>query len=519
MQLADLDSAAGVAIDHLHCRYLVPREHPAPERVASDLDHIVRTSLADACARALDRALDPRDPSVWVIRQIEFALTVDPGCTPEDQLGAAWGEHFARAIVGLILRGPDGESVLRYPHRAAWIAAFLRDLARGRAFELWQYRAFDSLRSLPSHAAAREALVREPGLIQDVLAALDQQQGLEEVMALLHAPDIMRVVEASVAVSGADGRSERETAGLLLGIWQQAGLRPEGDTYVNAPNLLRLLVRIGARSEIAWSERLVDVAGHLLAFYHLIRRAESPAHLISALALGDLRDAAACAGDSRYLASLPFLSDLAGGDVAWLRPLQEVMANPADLATAFSYYTPFGGLLMLLPLIAESGTCNGVAALTMLMKCAGSTRAVAVFDDPLLRRLAGVPPSLYARDLPGALPATPVADELADAVYFSFSATPFPLDPQTDLAWSAAASALLRRFAARLPGFARASFPFLYRNFLDCPASVSIHEGVIEARLSRPPLAVLLQMSGCDALSTRLPWLDDIELTVTLDSA
>src|SRR5215472_14041850 len=122
---ANLENGNDVAIGRLDCHYLVPREHPWPASVTSELDAIVATRLANACGRVIDRVLEPRDPAVWVIRRLEFSLSLDPGCAEQDEIAAAWGACLAKAIARLIALGPDGATVLRFADRPRYIAAFL----------------------------------------------------------------------------------------------------------------------------------------------------------------------------------------------------------------------------------------------------------------------------------------------------------------------------------------------------------------------------------------------------------
>ena len=70
---------AALVIDRLACEYQVPPAHPSPDPLRWRLDHIVRTRLAAACASALEPALDPDDPSVWLVDRMECELATDVG--------------------------------------------------------------------------------------------------------------------------------------------------------------------------------------------------------------------------------------------------------------------------------------------------------------------------------------------------------------------------------------------------------------------------------------------------------
>ncbi len=78
-----------------------------------------------------------------------------------------------------------------------------------------------------------------------------------------------------------------------------------------------------------------------------------------------------------------------------------------------------------------------------------------------------------------------------------------------DLALSVAAQGMLRLFAWKLPGFARSSLNYLYSNFLDCCAAVEEKSDQRVIFLTRPPLHLVLGMSGLNRCSYRLSWLDE----------
>ena len=70
---------------------------------------------------------------------------------------------------------------------------------------------------------------------------------------------------------------------------------------------------------------------------------------------------------------------------------------------------------------------------------------------------------------------------------------------------SVAAHLALRRFARRLPGFADSHFVYLYRNFLDLSATVEEEPDRIVARVGRPPLHLVLNLTGFAHSSYSIP--------------
>jgi hypothetical protein len=324
-------------------------------------------------------------------------------------------------------------------------------------------------------------------------------------MALLGESGAAGVIRSAVAAAGAPDEDQRACADAMLEDWDAAGVRPEPGGSVSASNVLRLLAR-AAGDRAPWSERLADTASHLLALRDLLAGSEQPEQLIASLAGGDLQTVVAVARRGtgpRRLVSLAALLHLIRGDSAWTaRAADTVMGRivHAGLAEAVSFITPFGGLFFQLPLLepeallrsAECGTTPGEAAMMLammlLMQCAGRERAPALFEDEVWRRITGIDPRWKP---------------------------PAWADPQTD--WARSAAAVVERFASRLRGFERSSPERLYQNFLDVPARVTFTRAGIEARVARPPLAIVLQMAGYDNFAATLPWLNDLKVSMTLE--
>jgi hypothetical protein len=84
-----------------------------------------------------------------------------------------------------------------------------------------------------------------------------------------------------------------------------------------------------------------------------------------------------------------------------------------------------------------------------------------------------------------------------------------PLPQGWRAAFAVAAQQTLRGFAHRLPGFAGSRAEYLYRNFLDLSASVQVEPSRITVTLSRPPLDLVLGLSGRNRGERRWPQLDE----------
>ena len=100
-------------------------------------------------------------------------------------------------------------------------------------------------------------------------------------------------------------------------------------------------------------------------------------------------------------------------------------------------------------------------------------------------------------------------DKLPDELEFLTLPTSFKIARPLDLVLSIAAQHLLRGIAWRLPGFARSNLPYLSRNFLEFTANVEEEPARRVVRLGRPPLHLILNMTGMTRQSYRLSWLDE----------
>ena len=86
-----MSSKSSTTIERLQCRYLVPRQHPAPDDVRTRMDEVVRGYLVEVCSRWLARFLDPDDPAVWLIRELNIDLSADVGSLDNPELAEILG--------------------------------------------------------------------------------------------------------------------------------------------------------------------------------------------------------------------------------------------------------------------------------------------------------------------------------------------------------------------------------------------------------------------------------------------
>jgi hypothetical protein len=100
-------------------------------------------------------------------------------------------------------------------------------------------------------------------------------------------------------------------------------------------------------------------------------------------------------------------------------------------------------------------------------------------------------------------------DKLQDDLEFLRLPTCLKIARPLDRALSIAAQQLLRGLAWRLPGFAGSNLPYLSRNFLEFAATIEADDARHVVRIGRPPLHLILNMTGMTRQSYRLSWLDE----------
>ncbi|HEX8492155.1 MAG TPA: hypothetical protein VF658_04885 [Pyrinomonadaceae bacterium] len=360
--------SAQLSIQRLNALYLVPRELPEADAGAarSVLDAVMRRRLAEMCGQLMTHVLSENDPSVWLIRRLDLDLALDVGVVDEERLSRAWASRIAASLARVIARGPDGESVMRFPDRAAYLAHFLRDMAEGRAWEKWQYDSLATLRNLPSSAGMREALLREPEQTENTLLYLARRGWLEQMLVVMTEGDVLRVYEACTGtrafVDSVD--EERKIIDSLLNVWHAAPVRAASSGIANAPNALRLYLALRLKSpETSARGSLRSVIYHLLGFAEILRRINEPEELLLSLMRGKLAKAIEQAhggGMTLHLESLPFIQRTANGNQAWLAKLaQAVSLNVPAVVLDEKEEKPrilnsaCGGLFLLMPAMLD----------------------------------------------------------------------------------------------------------------------------------------------------------------------
>lgn len=541
-------------VGHWHNECLVSHDHPAPQRAQAQLDRVAR-QLADELASGLHVWFREAGDRVIVIRRLECDVELDLSCDTA-LLASRWAHRFARTLAAAI---DGGEQMLSFPDAATYRARFIVDLAHGRAWDAWYYPGFAGLRVLPVASAIRTVLLEDVALGHATLRALPHD-AWPALCAVLTGAEAGRIVQTLCCLGSGTPldtdalRSTLQQARQMLppgaphGACALAVLVAAMQRHCAATEELALWADTAARllalSDDAGALRAVlsdrnDGAGGPAAralWYILQTRPVwrdalsaalpgSPAHARSLHAATAARHTA-FAGMALLLTELDELLDAGlsavlppGGDfpmralTGWLALCHAAGATrcrhmmdepfwrdffalpdaftPDEAIAAFHGHDPAPALAAL---VRRADARARGEALHAPLLCAPQRRWLRVDtatgiwcewlgdvlspapppDLPALRRTARRPRRDW-RDLDARLP-------LSDG-------------------WQRfivqLAQIALRRFAWRIPGFARSSLPFLRDNFLTGAGQCDAADGLpLTLSLTRPPLHALLNLTG-----------------------
>lgn len=528
-------------IQNLRATYLVSSQHPAPEKVQARLDEAMRQEFGQTLAAAFAPWFARHDDSIWFVRRLEFAADVNAAWGRE-QIARSMTQQTARSLSAVLSEDAiDGENILRFPNRAAYLAHFLMDLTEDRAWAKWYYQPFAGLRLLPVSAAFRAAVCDDPAL---GLATLQQMPEAQ----LRHALQRLSVQDGRLILEKIAGSESRDEFHCLQKAWQAMEKAPLDFFHANANwrPALQIFLRVAREEPKLASATLL---GAVRALLQMAALAEDGEKLIAIFSAGkpDALYTFAGAGIAEILAPL------------WRCPVswtQEVIAALHAQAhgqprrqTAAAHeprFTQFGGVFLLFPLLdelplaealhdwteMERHSLHAVIRFLILVKCCGQQNARLAFNDPLLRDLLNLDPAFtlavlafwqkqitrpqrntflrrFAEWRRRSQPVLTRREKWkADAAFLALPGS-FNLTAGLDLALSVAAQALLRSFARRLPGFSGSSLPHLYGNFLDFPASFVDEPERRVIKLGAPPLNLILNITGMTRRTYRLSWLDE----------
>ena len=392
-------------IRRLRAQYLLPAEHPYPEKIKDRLDRIIRRDLVPSIATALGPWFSDADSSIWLIRELRFESTVNIAWET-DQLSRAMTSRLARAFDANLQGDSDDGNVRYFPNRAAYLSSFLTDLAAGSAWSQWYYESFHGLKMLPISAALRTAICDDPKTGKESLSQLTNDE-LKKIVRALTPQDACGVVETF-----ADHLERGDDASCCQKVWN------EWEKNVTDPSVfgdewqrvLYLSIRAGHDQE---GIDLEPTARALVRLHHRLINGsvESGHRLVYALTHGQLSALYMVAGAS----SAEILSPLMRCPPEWVIDVADSImtqirgqSNSIVTNSTGRRDTGFGGVFLLLPLLDElplaeatrdwphsdAAAAISLVRFLLLVKCCGEERARHMFYDPVMRDLLLIPPTI-----------------------------------------------------------------------------------------------------------------------------
>jgi hypothetical protein len=490
----DAMARPSITIDRFHITALAARDLGASDRLKAKLDGVNAASLGAALAKALGSgSFAEEDPRVILLRRLNLDL-IEAVAADAHRLAEQLAAMLAAALAR-IAEAP-AEDLVTYESPAAYLAAFVRSVARGDPWGRWWFARFEGLKFLTASACIRTALIADPEL---GLAALLELPAHEQAQTLriLSASDVLLLLDAF----GTDDGPTTDLAPALAAV--ASGPRPEASAALGRATLQLFLA--GLAADPAQPRAELMRAAELVACWLKLEPGERAA--LARAVRGQSRAALVLIPAATLLAVAPLLS----APAAVRRNLHRLLtagppAGPAadQPQAALRQFTRFAGLLMLVPGLPEG--LDPVLAQITLAICAGPRHAADALADPVIARVFGAPEHATLAELPNALAGvdTRQARDLA-----ALGARPSPADSkwlspppllrrnrQAVRSVQAIACAALRDLARRLAGFSGASAAFLWTNLLGVGGEVEAVGDGFRVRIERPPLDVLLAMSG-----------------------
>jgi hypothetical protein len=513
-----------LVVDRHRCRYRVPRSHPDPAGVRRRLDAVIAERIPARLADVLSAHLPPGD-GVVVIRQLGVRVLL--GASEPELIATTdlWTKGLVTAILKALAR--DDDTVMRYPSRAAYLAAFLATLGDGDAFARWPFAQFRRWRALGPAGAATAACETHSHDVAAAFAVLaaDSDDALRRLLAMLSAEQAARIA-AAAGLGRADPSAAPELAALGGDDLAAHALR-SGRQFAPSPDHLALWLLARLRQSGDAARRAI---GELAAW--------GPE--LAALGLLDTAPAAG-SGPHRPPDELHQITLLHNVIPALAAALDRASEGPADNAEDRDMLTSsFAGCALLL---AGLGTIDLEAAVIEVgvpaaaaaplagrlrwwaLLCAlGREHRLSARFDPVLLRLAGDPGGAYGTEMVGGLlPAhacAALAEQLTAAMTRGGETAPASsgetahLDISDVVANTAVAAVVralalfaVRDLARRLPGFSASSARYIAVNLLVGAGRFRFRPSTSSASLPDVPLRVALQIAGWEDRTVVAPWL------------
>jgi hypothetical protein len=515
----------------------------------------------DLLARALDDQIadltDSNDP-ICFIRQMEVNLTLDPTHLDDRQLAAIWADALYKGILQT-LSHPDS-SVVIFSNWGEFLASFLEDLLRGRAWDYWYYEEFDFLRSDSVSQAALKVLVKDGDTGRDALLELTRRGSLERLLAILSDREVEIITDRCLLPP-----SPRVILPNALPVWVQSLRSLLGSgltlTFTLSRDVIRLYLNLlRQHPELGPDVNLARFISDVLQLRQTVAAMSDRAAFLSYLESDNWTATLNQLGrGSGQQLLMSLMRQLTGGEVVTLlRDLQVETPQPISQRVV----TPYGGIFFLVGAIADLELYDflqrcpypepegiskiGILLWAIALQFLGYENATQATRDRGLALFAGlskVPeltqlqryvetftPAMHAAFIeqfqvhlteqlshPKQFGLAPLFSSNAAVSLDWFSlckeSTSLLPDIQWDAALTAVSSTVLQAFAIKLGAFSDSSPAYLCRNFLESQAALEISSHQLIVRFLTCPLQMVLRMAGFDRDSWEIPWLENRQLS------
>lgn len=405
-----MSGESGIAVNKLKLECQVAAGTTAGGSLARRLEKIARTQLSDALQDCL-QPLDGGGDEIVLIKQLQLDFDLDLLLSEQD-IARLWAGKIKTALLhSLHSNSASGRLVFASP--AHYLSAALMDMRRGRAQQLWYYRHFNGLWSLPLSAALRTALLDDPQQGVAALALLQQAERLE-LCDGFSAADAERLLDglfASPQVSVLSIAAARAFAATVADSYQLAS-----NLHGRQAQQVLLLATLALGKPATPNLSLLPACARCFSLLMDLQQQHAEHFAAMVEALADNRPAQL----RRWLSPtrLARLTELLHGEAGALQYLaQPLLAvkppRPEIVGDELQHsFTGFGNALLLLPQIyrlplhtvsqwSPLSNQSGLSLLRWLVLCAcqGADRFYAALQDPLLRELCGVAAGISMAEL------------------------------------------------------------------------------------------------------------------------
>lgn len=420
-----------IQIHHFHGQYKVSRAEVNPLAIQHRLDRIASELLTRAWEDWLASA-DEQDETLYFIEQMEVNLALELSQNDDREIAKAWVRALHQGIQRTLSQ--HSSRITTFQNQSDFVASFLEELLRGKAWEKWYYQEFNLLRSLPFGQIARQVLTADGDVGRDALIEITRRGDLALLLGNLTDGEVEEIVFQCLLPS-----SPRVILPNTYPVWVQSlrfileasRFRPADSIARNLARLYLILLRqrpeLGPDVNLARFihdllelSRMLRGLADLQRFLALVESDEAPA-IFAQLGSGNeqqwetLLRQIGLAPEQQWAIAVKQLDRGILQQLATL--LREVRSSEVtdligDLGVTDSrlvtsrLFSPYGGLFLLIPSIMELGLYDylqrcpypepqncpkaGLLLLIVALQCLGRENAEPGIRDRALALFAGL---------------------------------------------------------------------------------------------------------------------------------